>query len=305
MILSYRLVSALVGICCAGAIGIWIVTKPAPPFAAGDPRLTAVGDPERGRLVFAAGDCASCHATPGQSNPLALGGGMALASPFGTFRPPNISSDPVDGIGSWTAVDLANALIGGVSPRHTHYYPVFPYTSFTGMRVEDVNDLMAYLRTLPKVAGRPPAHELFPLFRIRRLIGFWKLLFFRPGPSAAPSSGDPVRDRGRYLVETIGHCAECHSSRNVFSAIKPQTRFAGGPDPSGTGFVPNITPASIGSWSEADIAAMLKTGDTPDHGRVGSSMTDVVTNTATLPDSDRTAIARYVKSLPPRPTPHP
>jgi mono/diheme cytochrome c family protein len=301
----FRILSALVGICFVGIAVIWIVTEPQMPFAANDPRLKGKGDAEHGRLVFAAGDCASCHATPGQPDRLQLGGGLALASPYGTFRVPNISPDPTDGIGSWKETDLANALIGGVSPRRAHYYPVFPYPSFTGMRVEDVKDLMAYLRTLPAIAGRPPPNDLFLLFRIRRFVGLWKLLFFREGRSDVLPSDDAVRDRGGYLVETIAHCAECHSSRNIFGAIKPQMRFAGGVDPEGTGFIPNITPARIDSWSEADIAEALKTGNTPNHGRVGSSMAEVVTNTATLPQSDRDAIARYIKSLPPRSTPHP
>lgn len=230
---------------------------------------------------------------------------MALASPFGTFRPPNISWDPVDGIGSWTVSDLANALIGGVSPRGEHYYPAFPYTSFTGMTATDVKDLYAYLRTLPKVSGRVPPHDPAILFRIRRSVGFWKLLFFREGQSEANLNGDPVHDRGAYLVESLAHCAECHSTRNMFGAIRSETRFAGGVDPQGTGFVPNITQEKLQEWSEGDIAVMLKTGDTPHHGRVASSMADVVTNTAMLPESDRHAIARYIKSLPPLPTPHP
>jgi mono/diheme cytochrome c family protein len=172
------------------------------------------------------------------------------------------------------------------------------------MRVEDVKDLMAYLRTLPAIAGRPPPNDLFP-FRIRRFVGLWKLLFFREGRSDVLPSDDAVRDRGGYLVETIAHCAECHSSRNIFGAIKPQMRFAGGVDPEGTGFIPNITPTRINRWSEAEIAETLKSGDTPNHGRVGSSMAEVVTNTAMLPQSDRDAIARYIKSLPPRSTPRP
>ncbi|MDK4702247.1 cytochrome c [Rhizobium sp. CNPSo 4062] len=298
----------LIWLCLAAtlaAVLIWFVTEPVMPFAADDPRFQDNGDPARGQLIFAAGDCASCHATPGQKDRLNLGGGLALASPFGTFRAPNISSDAVDGIGRWSTVDLANALIGGVSPRHQHYYPVFPYPSYTGIRLEDIRDLRAYLRTLAPVSGRPPAHDLFFLFRMRRFLGFWKLLFFREGQMQGTVTSDPVLARGRYLVETLGHCAECHSSRNIFGAIKPETRFAGGTDPEGTGFVPNITPSRIGNWSEADISEMLKSGDTPNHGRVGSSMAEVVTNMAMLPQSDRDAIARYIKSLPPRPTPHP
>lgn len=255
--------------------------------------------------MFDAGDCASCHATPGQPDRLKLGGGIALASPFGTFRPPNISPDPVDGIGAWSATDLANALIGGVSPELEHYYPAFPYTSYTGMNAGDIRDLFAYLKTLPKVSGKVPPHDPALLFRLRRSVGFWKLLFFQEGSSAAATTGDPVHDRGAYLVESVSHCAECHSTRNAFGAIKPSTRFAGAVDPQGTGFVPNITQERLAGWTEQDIVTMLTTGETPNHGRVGSSMSDVVTNTAQLPESDRVAIARYIKSLPPQATQKP
>lgn len=292
---------------CAGAVTavLWYITAARPPFSDHDRQFEGRGDVAHGELVFAAGDCASCHATPGQSDHLRLGGGMALGSPFGTFRPPNISPDPVDGIGAWSVADLANALIGGVSPRHEHYYPSFPYTSFTGITAADVRDLYAYLRTLPKVAGRAPPHSPAILFSIRRSVGIWKLMFFRRGATAARLDGDPVHDRGAYLVETVSHCAECHSTRNAFGAIKSDTRFAGGIDPQGTGFVPNITQDRLSEWTENDIAVMLKTGETPSHGRVGSSMADVVANTAMLPESDRQAIARYIKGLPPVSTPHP
>jgi mono/diheme cytochrome c family protein len=230
---------------------------------------------------------------------------LALASPFGTFRVPNISMDPVDGIGAWRTMDLANALLSGVSPNRSHYYPVFPYPSFAKMQVGDVRDLMAYLRTLPAVPGKPPPHDLAPPFRIRRLVGFWKLLFFNRTPIVPDPNRNGSWNRGQYLVKAVAHCDECHSSRNLLGAIKPETRFAGGVDPEGVGYVPNITPTHIGGWNQEDIAETLKTGETPDHGRVGSSMSDVVTNTAMLPQSDRDAIAAYVKSLPARSTPRP
>ncbi|RVC63434.1 cytochrome c [Mesorhizobium sp.] len=298
---------ALTVFLCASGVGavLWYMTAAQPPFSNQDQQFEGPVDVAHGELVFAAGDCASCHATPGQSDRLKLGGGMALASPFGTFRPPNISPDPVDGIGAWTVTDLANALLGGVSPERQHYYPSFPYTSFTSMTAEDVRDLHAYLRTLPKVSGRAPPHDPAILFGIRRSMGIWKMMFFRQGTTSARLDGDPVHDRGAYLVESVSHCAECHSTRNAFGAIKSDTRFAGGIDPQGTGFVPNITQHRLGGWTENDIATMLKTGETPSHGRVGSSMADVVTNTAMLPDSDRHAIARYIKRLPPIATPRP
>ncbi|MBV9561440.1 MAG: cytochrome c [Bradyrhizobium sp.] len=294
-------------VAAAGLLAGWLITAPQPVAANFLPpgTLERQGDPARGQLIFAAGDCASCHATPGQPDRLRLGGGLALASPFGTFRVPNISADPVDGIGAWRAGDLANALLSGVAPDGSHYYPVFPYPSFAHMAISDVVDLMAYLRTLPAVSGRAPPHDLNPLFRFRRLIGFWKLLYLDRTPIKPDVRHNPEWNRGRYLVESVGHCAECHSSRGLLGGIREGTRFAGGVDPEGTGYYPNITPAHIGSWSRQDIADMLKGGNTPNHGRVGSSMTEVVLNTAMLPDSDRQAIAAYLKSLPARPTPRP
>jgi mono/diheme cytochrome c family protein len=307
---KWRARGLVLGIVCAGgaAAGVvaWVLTAPRPAFPSETASLPdQAGDARRGEQVFLAGDCASCHASPGQPDRLRLGGGLALASPFGTFRAPNISSDPTDGIGAWTTRNLANALLSGVALDGSHYYPVFPYPSFAHLTVGDVADLMAYLRTLPAVSGRAPQHELNPLFAIRRLVGFWKLLYFRPGPIRPDPSRDEEWNRGRYLVEAIGHCAECHSSRDLFGGIKDRTRFAGGVDPEGTGFYPNITPERIGHWSEAEIADLLATGNTPDHGRVGSSMADVVANTAKLPQRDRDAIAAYIKSLPARPTEKP
>jgi mono/diheme cytochrome c family protein len=193
-------------------------------------------------------------------------------------------------------------MLSGVSPAGKHYYPAFPYTSFAHMNAAEIPDLMAYLRSLPAVSGRPPPHELALPFRIRRVLGLWKLLYFDRNPTTDDAARDVAWNRGRYLVESTAHCAECHSSRNVFGAIKPATRYAGAVDPENVGYVPNITPGSINHWSVEDIIRMLTSGDTPDHGRVGSSMTGVVTNTAQLSEADRVAIATYIKSLPALPT---
>jgi mono/diheme cytochrome c family protein len=222
---------------------------------------------------------------------------------MGIFHVPNISPDPLDGIGAWRTVDLANALMSGVSPDRRHYYPALPYTSYVHMRVEDVRDLMAYLRTLAPVRGRPPPHELPLPLDIRRAVGFWKLLFFDRSPIQPDATHDTMWNRGRYLVEVLGHCAECHSTHNALGAVEASTRFAGGPDIGGVGFVPNITPQHIGNWSVHDIAEMLRTGRTPELRAVGASMADVVRNTAALPMADRDAMAVYLKSLPARPTP--
>jgi mono/diheme cytochrome c family protein len=294
--------AAIAGILCI--IGAWIASGPRPVYPLQHSAVLAPGDPDRGKVVFAAGDCASCHASPGQSDRRELGGGMALSAPFGTFYAPNISPDPDDGIGRWTTADLANALLTGVSPEGRHYYPVFPYTSFSHMRLEDIRDLMAYLRTLPPVKGRAPTHDVpFPF--VRRSIGLWKLVFFDRSPITEDSTHDASWNRGRYLVEATGHCAECHSTRNVFGAIEPKTRFAGGPDPSSVGYVPNITPATIGGWPRSQISRALETGITPNLRGLGSSMAEVVSNLSQLSQGDRDAIADYLITLPKRPTPNP
>ncbi|MBV9076970.1 MAG: c-type cytochrome [Methylobacteriaceae bacterium] len=296
------LVALLAGV-AAGAL--WRLSAPRPAMTEADAASLEGGNAVNGRRVFNAAQCASCHASTGQTDRLRLGGGYALESPFGTFRVPNISPHPADGIGSWSAVALANAILAGISPDGRHYYPVLPYPEYAHMRREDVRDLIAYLRTLPPVEGRPAGNELSFPFSIRRAVGLWKALFL----DGRPIADDPTRsvdwNRGHYLVEAMGHCAECHSGRNLLYAVKANQRFAGGVDPSGTGFVPNITPGRIGRWSVGEIAEVLSSGRTPELRFVGSTMADVVANMRELPVEDRQAIATFVKELPARPTTRP
>jgi mono/diheme cytochrome c family protein len=235
---------------------------------------------------------------PGQPDRTRLGGGLAIPSPFGTFYVPNISPDPVDGIGRWTEADFVNAVTKGTSPGGTHYFPAFPYTSYQHARIEDVRDLFAYLKTLAPVPGKVRDHDVpFP-FSIRRNVGIWKLLFM-DGKLFMPDAARPVRwNRGAYIVNSLGHCAECHSPRNFLGGIVAAQRFAGGPDPEGKGWVPNITQKGLADWSEKDIAYFLETGETPDGDSAGGSMARVIRNTSQLSPEDRGAIAEYLKSLP-------
>jgi mono/diheme cytochrome c family protein len=279
------------------AIGVfWVLTIPqsVPTSALGSHRA----DRTNGRTLFFIGGCASCHITYGQKDPSNLGGGIALESPFGTFYPPNISPDPNDGIGRWSEADFVTAMSKGTSPQGEHLYPAFPYTSYQRMSVNDLRDLFAFLKTLTAVRGHAPAHALSFPFNIRRLIGGWKLLFL----DGLPFQPDPQKpddwNRGAYLANAPGHCAECHSPRNFLGAIKASLRFTGGPTPDGKDWVPNVTQFRLSKWSEQDIAEMLATGMTPDD-KVAGPMADVVRNTAQLTPDDRAAIAVYIKSLPP------
>jgi mono/diheme cytochrome c family protein len=256
-------------------------------------------NPANGVLVFNAGGCASCHAVPNQPDRLKLGGGLAIPSPFGTFYAPNISPDEKDGIGRWTEAEFVTAVTRGVSPGGTHYFPAFPYTSYAHAKVEDIRDLFAYLKTLNPVSGKVRDHALpFP-FNIRRNVGIWKLLFFDSTPFAPDASRSAQWNRGAYLMNSLGHCAECHSPRNFLGGIIKTQRFAGGPNPEGEGWVPNITQKGLAEWSVKDIDYFLETGQTPDGDSAGGSMVRVIKNTSQLPASDRAAIAEYLKSLPP------
>jgi len=288
--------AAILAVVAAGIF--WLVTVPATVSAGAlAPRAPNL---DNGKTMFYAGGCAECHATPNQDDKSRLGGGLALKTMFGTFYPPNISSDRKDGIGAWSEANFITAMWKGTSPDGSHYYPVFPYTSYQRMTMDDVRDLFAYLKTLPAVQGRARDHDLPLIFKFRPMLGGWKLLFldgkpFRPDPE---KSGQ--WNRGAYLANAPSHCAECHSPRNLLGGIIQSQRFAGGPDPEGgDGRVPNITQAGIGDYSERDIERVLETGDTPGGDSVGGAMAKVVSNTSKLAAEDRAAIAAYVKSLPP------
>jgi mono/diheme cytochrome c family protein len=168
------------------------------------------------------------------------------------------------------------------------------------MRLEDLRDLFAYLKTLPPVQGKVRDHDLPIHFKFRRMLGGWKFLFLDGQQFKPDQSKSAQWNRGAYLVNGPGHCAECHSPRNFLGVIIAGQRFAGGPDPEGgDGWVPNITQAGIGDYSERDIERVLETGDMPNGDSVGGAMTAMVANTSQLPAADRAAIATYVKSLPP------
>jgi mono/diheme cytochrome c family protein len=252
-----------------------------------------------GEIIFNAGGCSSCHAVPNQPDRLKLGGGVAIASPFGTFYAPNISPDPDDGIGRWSEADFVNAVRKGISPEGTHYFPAFPYTSYAHATVPDVRDLFAFLKTLPPVKGKVRDHDVpFP-FNIRRNVGIWKLLFFDDRLIVPDQSRPPSWNRGAYLVNSFGHCAECHTPRNFLGGIIASQRFAGAPNPEGEGWVPNITQKGIGDWSKTDISDFLENGVTPDGDSAGGAMVRVIKNISQLKPAGRDAIAEYVKSLPP------
>jgi mono/diheme cytochrome c family protein len=311
-----RLILAIAACLALGGAAFWGATMPAIVPASVLPPYTPNLD--NGKTMFAAGGCASCHATPNKDpskvDRTRLGGGLVLPCPFGTFTVPNISPARDDGIGSWSEADFVTALWDGTGRNGEHLYPAFPYTSYRHMALNDVRDLFAYLKTLPAVPGKAGGHDLAFPFNIRRLLGGWKFLFLKGGVFEPDPAKSAQWNRGAYLVNGPGHCAECHSPRNALGAIVESERFAGGPTPDGKEWVPNITPTGLGhwgsdkiAWKEKDIASFLDDGMNPAGDYAGGAMADVIRNTSQLSAADRAAIANYVYSLPPvvGPTPPP
>ncbi|PLP59687.1 cytochrome C [Mesorhizobium loti] len=285
----------------AAGIGWWL-SEPV-RLTAGDVLELGQGDATRGKRIFYAGGCTSCHARPkaeGEAR-LELVGGLELKTEFGTFVAPNISQDKADGIGAWSMEDFANAMMRGVSPAGKHLYPAFPYTSYARMKLSDVADLYAFLKTLPAVPGKAAAPSLSFPFNVRRGIGLWKQLYLDSSPVVVlAADGLPDVLAGRYLVEGPGHCGECHTPRDMFGGTKKGEWLAGAKAAEGGGVVPNITggEGGIGDWSAADIANYLETGFTPEFDSAGGAMADVQENMAKLTPQDRAAIAAYLKAIP-------
>jgi mono/diheme cytochrome c family protein len=266
----------------------------------GDPTLVAglKGDVAHGQQVFNAAGCASCHMADGATGDaeLVLSGGQKFVTAFGTFVAPNISPDPDHGIGGWPLSDLVNAIKYGVSPQGQHYYPALPYASYAHMELQDIADLHAYLGTLPPDATPDIPHDLGFPFNIRRSIGVWKMLFLS---DAWVVNGDLTAEeaRGRYIAEAMAHCGECHTPRNALGGPDRDHWLAGAPNPNGKGSIPNITPGKL-TWSADEIIEYLTSGFTPEFDSVGGHMAHVVENMSRLPESDRAAVAAYLKKVP-------
>ena len=256
----------------------------------------------RGAYLLRAAGCVACH-TDYEHGGTLLACGRGLKTPFGTFYTPNITADPKYGIGNWNKHDFITAMTRGISPDGSHYYPVFPYTAYSGITADDLSDLWAYLGTVPLSRAPNRKHDVKFPFSIRLTNWAWKLMFFRPKAHRTEPTHSPEWNRGSYLVTTLGHCSECHTPRNLLGATKSKYAYAGTKQGSDGEKVPNITPdqkTGIGDWSQSDITWLLQTGFLPDGDVVGSLMADVVEHsTSHLTVDDQLAIAIYLQSLTP------
>jgi mono/diheme cytochrome c family protein len=259
----------------------------------------AQGDARRGEYLVKAAGCAGCHTDTG-SGAVAYAGGRILDTPFGNFYGPNITPHPQAGIGRWSEQDFFRAMRQGVRPDGAHYYPAFPYPSFTQIADQDLRDLWAYLRSLPPSPRATRPHELRFPFGWRWLITVWKFFFFSPGAFQPDPGRNAVLNRGAYLIHALGHCGECHTPRNFLGGQKKGRALAGGKLPEGR--VPNLTPTGLKKWNDGQLKDFLRTGATPEGDTTSDVMYEVVRNTTSqLTAQDLDALVAYLRSLPPLP----
>lgn len=256
---------------------------------------------KRGAYIYRAAGCEGCH-TDRKSGGAPLAGGRPLKTPFGIFYAPNITPDPTHGIGDWTEANFVRALRQGLAPNGSHYFPAFPYPSYSGMTARDLSDLWCYLRTVKPVARANRPHDIDFPFGWRTLVAVWKWLNFETGPTTTETGRSVAWRRGAYLVRAVGHCSECHTPRGVLGGPKKDMFLAGAKDGAEGEAVPNITSdreTGIGAWSESDLLFLLQSGITRDGDVVGGAMSEVVEHsTSKLVDADRRAIIEYLRTVP-------
>ncbi len=251
---------------------------------------------KRGKYLATAADCIACHmADP--SKPFA--GGYSIETPFGVIYGTNITPDKETEIGNWSDDEFVHAVREGIAPGGVQLYPAMPYASFAKMSRDDVLAIKAYLFSLPAIL-QPNEQTRLPFpFNQRWLMVFWNLLNLRGGELTPDPAHDQAWNRGRYLVEALEHCGECHTPRNVMQGVETNHNLGGGNLETWLAF--NITPdgnAGVGGWSEDEIADYLRTGNVAGKASASGPMAQAVEHSLQyLSDTDLRAIAVYLKAV--------
>jgi mono/diheme cytochrome c family protein len=249
---------------------------------------------DHGRVLAEVGNCSSCHSAP---DGLPYAGGYPVQTPFGIVYSPNITPDPETGIGQWSEEAFRRALREGVDRRGEQLYPAFPYDHFTFGTDEDIAALYAYLMSQPPVSATPPANRLiFPL-GFRPLVAGWKLLHFRPGALAPDESQSAEWNRGRYLVESLGHCSSCHTPRNALGAEERGRAYDGAMVEGWYAYPIGAASPAPTPWDVDGLAQYLQRGFVESHGTARGPMAEVTANLQNVGEEDIRAIATYVVSL--------
>ncbi len=294
---SLRLLRGAAG----AAIGLALLascSKQAPPPP---PAAAARADPQhelirRGEYLASAGDCVACHTVRG-GKPFA--GGLEIPTPFGALYTPNITPDKETGIGTWTADDFHRAMHEGRSKDGSFLYPAFPYTNYTKVTRADNDAMYAYFMSLPAVKQARKPHALGFPYNQRQLMAAWRALYFKPGEFQEDPRQSKEWNRGAYLVEGLGHCNACHSTRNALGAITDDDDYSGGLIPVQNWYAPSLTSsreAGLGDWEIKEIVELLRTGVSPKSAVFGPMAAVVKESLQELSLADLTAMATYLKA---------
>jgi len=254
---------------------------------------------ERGRELAALGNCVTCH-TSAQGKPNA--GGLGIQTPFGTVYSTNLTPDPQTGIGLWSQQAFNRAMREGISRDGHHLYPAFPYTSFTRTSDEDLTALYGWLMSQEPVRQATPETKLAFPFSLRPLMAFWNALYLTPGSSAKPLKTEVERSpawlRGEYLVNGLGHCSACHTSRDALGGERSGLAYLSGATVDGW-LAPalNVRSSSPVAWTETAFYDYLRNGHSAEHGSASGPMAPVIRQLAQVPDTDLAAMAHYLASF--------
>ncbi|WP_158814552.1 molybdopterin cofactor-binding domain-containing protein, partial [Methylocapsa sp. S129] len=294
----FALFSTLGGL-LVGLTGLATIAMPIRPSIAPiqrpDPSAYSAATIEQGRRLAALGACATCHTAPGG---MAYAGGLALETPFGTVTTTNITPDPETGIGAWSYPAFERAMREGIHRDGSHLYPAFPYPSFAKTSDADLQALYAFLMSRPAVSHANAGTRLAFPFNIRPLMAGWNLLFNRPGVVEPDQARSALWNRGRYLVDGLGHCGACHSPRNALGAERGGASYLAGGLAEGWD-APALTRLSEAPlpWNEDELFAYLRTGSSHHHGAASGPMAPVIEELKTLPEADIRAMAVYLASF--------
>ncbi|MEY4562255.1 MAG: hypothetical protein RLZZ618_1532, partial [Pseudomonadota bacterium] len=256
---------------------------------------------QRGAYLAQVGNCAGCHTARG-GEPYA--GGLKLLTPFGAITASNLTPDNETGLGRWSPEHFWRALHNGRSRDGRLLYPAFPYPNYTRVNRADADALYAYLRSVKPVNLPVPAHELEFPYNTQAALGVWRALYFSPSAPVSDAEQSADWNRGANLVQGLGHCNACHSSRNLLGASASAFDLNGGLIPMQNWYAPSLTApdqAGVSHWTLNDITTLLKTGMTANASVQGPMAEVVVRSTQHWSDADLRAAAVYLKALPASP----
>lgn len=288
------LVLAIGGVLIAGQGGFAAlsVSRKGDAVVAGDAETLA-----RGEYLARLGNCTTCHTTRGGE---LLAGGRAFVTEWGTLYSTNLTPDVATGLGDWSLAEFRHVMAHGVG-RSGALYPAFPFQHFQHLETDDVDAIFAWLRSQPAIVSETPANRLEGIAGWRSAMIGWRMLFHRP--QALPDAG--IRSegwqRGRYLVEGLGHCAMCHGQRGAWGSQEPLLRHAGSRIPGQGWYAPALDRDALARWTVPDLAEYLRTGVAPQASAYGPMAEVIQSSLQHASEADAQAMAEYLLELPPAP----